>query len=125
MPKHRAVTSEFADSSHAHRRADHADAFIPDPSEMGGGRGVSRISDDLAESLAEDFVRSALSGDAEDEGHEGFVEEEIGGPFVETTALEEFGMLADASNPEDATVEPLPLAVGELVQSPRKPDAQD
>ena len=39
-------------------RSDSGDAFIADP-----GDGPLRISDDLAATLAEDFVRSVTSGD--------------------------------------------------------------
>jgi hypothetical protein len=97
------------------RRTDTADAFIPDPQE--GGQ--SRTSDDLAENLAEDFVRSATTGeDAEDETAEQVVPEEYGGPFVETTADEEFGMDEDESNPPGAMAEPLPRAIHGLTERP-------
>src|SRR5688500_5679376 len=45
------------------RRSDSADAFFPDPQEGG----PSRAPDDLAETLAEDFVASATSGDNVDD----------------------------------------------------------
>jgi len=60
------------------------------------------VSDDLAESLAEGYVASATS--AEDQGeqrHEQAVEEEIGGPFVLSTAGKEFADDVDESNPLD------------------------
>jgi hypothetical protein len=86
------------------RRSDDAEAFMPDPEE-----GPARVDDDLAETLAEDFVRSATTGeDADDEVLEEVVPEELGGPFVETTAGEEYATGTDASNPEDAAPEPLP-----------------
>jgi hypothetical protein len=95
-------------------RTDTADAFIPDPE-----NGPARTSDDLAETLAEDFVRSATTGeDAEDETAEQVVPEEYGGPFVETTAAEEFAMDEDESNPPDAMAEPLPRAIHGLTERP-------
>ena len=88
-------------------RTDTADAFMPDP-----GEGPARIRDDLAEVLAEDFVRSATSGeDVDDEVMEQVVPEEYGGPFVESSADEEFAEGTDESNPVDALPEPLPRAV--------------
>jgi hypothetical protein len=96
------------------RRADGADAFIADPE---GGRAVT--SDDLAETLAEEYLHSATSGeDMTEEVLEQVVPEEIGGPFIETTGSDEFAAGTDASNPEDATPEALPRAVSGLVQPP-------
>jgi len=93
-------------------RHDHADAFLPDPD---GGPVV--FDDDLAETLGEGFVRAAtMGGDGADD--DDFVSEEIGGPFVETTAREEFGAGRDESNPEGATREPLPRAVHGIATSP-------
>jgi hypothetical protein len=89
------------------RRTDTADAFMPDPED-----GPARIKDDLAEVLAEDFLRSATSGDnVDDEVMEQVVAEEFGGPFVESSADEEFAEGTDESNPIDAVPEPLPRAV--------------
>ncbi len=44
------------------------------------------------------------SGDNRDQ----FVDEEIGGPFVESPAKREYADGNDASNPDDATREPFP-----------------
>jgi len=44
------------------------------------------------------------SGDNRDQ----FVDEEIGGPFVESPGKREFAEGNDASNPDDATREPFP-----------------
>jgi hypothetical protein len=80
---------------HGRGRSDPADAFFPDP-----GGGPATVSDDLAEELAEGFLASATS--AEDQGearHEQVVEEEVGGPFVPSTAGREFANEVDASNP--------------------------
>jgi hypothetical protein len=74
-------------------------------------RSSTRISakiDPLAEELGEAFVRTATSGG--DEGDvDQIVEEETGGPFVETTGEDEFAYGTDASNPEDAAREPFPV----------------
>jgi hypothetical protein len=95
-------------------RTDTADAFFPDP-----GDGPARAPDDLAETLAEDFLASATTGsDVDDEVLNQVVPEEIGGPFVETTAGEEFATDIDESNPEDATVEARPMAVSGMVEKP-------
>ena len=89
-------------------RHDSAAAFLPEPD---GGRLVA--PDDLAELLAEDFVMGATSGnDADNDEHEEVVPEELGGPFVETAASDEFAGGTDESNPEDATPEPLPRVMG-------------
>jgi hypothetical protein len=96
------------------RRADRADAFIRDPED-----GPAVVSDDLAESLAEEYLYAATSGeDMSDELLDQVVPEEIGGPFIETTAADEFASGTDASNPADAEREALPRAVGGLAQPP-------
>lgn len=67
--------------------------------------------DDLAEELGEEFLLSATSGEqaAQDVRNEDFLEE-IGGPFVVTSARTEFGYGTDPSNPEDAEPEAFPTA---------------
>ncbi len=98
-------------------RSDSADAFFPDPQEGG----PSRAPDDLAETLAEDFVASATTGgNVDDEVMNQIVSEEIGGPFLETSSAEEFAEGVDESNPEDATVEARPMAVSGVVERPRE-----
>lgn len=110
----RAEDSDERSLSERVARSDTADAFLPDPMD-----GRAHTNDDLAEGLAEDFVRSATTGeDAEDETAEEVVPEEYGGPFVETTAAEEFAMGEDESNPEDALAEPLPRAIHGLTERP-------
>ena len=105
---------------HAHPRSDDADAFMPDP-----GDGPARIKDDLAESLAEEYLQAATRGNDADEEHlEGVVPEEIGGPFIETSAAEEFANDTDEMNPPDAEREPLPRPVAGLVAVPDE-DAGD
>ena len=87
---------------------------MPDP-----GDGPAHIKDDLAESLAEEYLQSATRGsEADDDALDGVVPEEIGGPFVETSAAEEFANDIDEANPVDAEPEPLPRPVAGLVQVP-------
>lgn len=65
--------------------------------------------DDLAEELGEAFVESATSGEErEAERREESTPEETGGPFVTTTAAEEFAGGTDESNIAEATREPFP-----------------
>ena len=89
-------------------RSDSGEAFLPDPSE-----GPVAVDDDLAEMFGEDFVLNATTGggDAAEEKLDQIVDEEFGGPFIETTAAEEFAQGTDESNPEDAEREPLPRAI--------------
>jgi hypothetical protein len=99
---------------HGHSRTDDANAFMPDPE-----GGPAHIRDDLAESLAEEYLQSATRGsEADDDALDGVVPEEIGGPFVETSAAEEFANDTDDMNPADAEPEPLPRATAGLVQVP-------
>ena len=94
-----------------HERRDSADAFIPDPLD-----GPAPADDDLAEVLAEDFVRGATSGENPEEHGGDLVDEEFGGPFIETYAAEEFAVDQDPTLPRDAAREALPRAVAALVQ---------
>ena len=96
----------------AHHRSDDANAFMPDPED-----GPARIRDDLAENLAEDYLQAATQGMEVEEDHDQIVPEELGGPFVETSAAEEFALDTDEANPEDASREPLPRPVAGLVMS--------
>ena len=99
-----------------HERSDDGNAFIPDPE---GGPAYTR--DDLAESLAEDFLQAATSGeDVAEESGDQVVPEELGGPFVETSANEEFASGTDESNPSDAETEPLPLSGPGIVGTPKE-----
>jgi hypothetical protein len=103
---------------HAVGRSDDANAFIPDP-----GDGPARTSDDLAESLAEDFLEAATTAqDADEERLDSTFPEEIGGPFVETTADDEMALDTDGNNPPDATREALPRAVAGIVAYPNVED---
>jgi hypothetical protein len=91
---------------------------MPDPED-----GPARIDDTLAESLAEEFLQSATRGeDSVEDALDEVVPEEIGGPFIETSAADEFAHDIDAANPEDAEAEPLPRPVAGLVQAPADQD---
>jgi hypothetical protein len=69
----------------------------------------SQASEELAEELGETFIEAATSGgDAEGDRHERVVSEEEGGPFVPSTAGQEFAGGTDESNIAEATREPLP-----------------
>lgn len=69
----------------------------------------ARTSDDLSEEMGEEVVATATTGEYEAEDvREQDVPEEVGGPFVETTAREEFAHGTDASNPKGSSREPFP-----------------
>jgi hypothetical protein len=90
------------------KRRDDARAFLPDPEDGGG----SHVDDDLAETLAEEFISAATSAEeATEDVRDEVVPEELGGPFLEVPASEEFDRAPDASNPPDADREPFPRAV--------------
>jgi hypothetical protein len=102
-------------------RSDDADAFIRDP-----GGGPVNIGDDLADVLAQDFVTAATSGeDVADEDFDQSVAEDIGGPFLESDANEEFARRPDKSNPRSATREPLPTALGRGPYTPEDMEQAD
>ena len=105
---------------HRHQRSDDGNAFIPDPE-----GGPARTRDSLAENLAEEYLQGATGGDAvAEEQNDEVVPEELGGPFVETSAREEFADGTDESNPADAETEPLPLTGAGMVASSRDPDRE-
>lgn len=89
------------------KRSDDANAFIPDPAE-----GPAHVDDDLAENLAEEFIVAATSAEEPSEDvRDEVLTEELGGPFLEVPAVEEFDRETDASNPPGADREPFPRAV--------------
>jgi len=91
-------------------RTDDANAFLPDPED-----GPAHTSDDLAESLAENFLQAATTGENQDDKMlDASVSEEIGGPFVETDIDDEVAFDEDGSNPPDAEPSGLPQAVSGL-----------
>ena len=93
-------------------RSDHADAFLRE-SELSSGAG-----DDLAQRLGEEYLKSAAGGDdAEEESREQQMIEEMGGPFLESRAEDEFGHRGRRSTVETRIEEEasaLPQAVGSL-----------
>jgi hypothetical protein len=87
-----------------HGRPDSGDAFLPDP-----GDGPARVRDDLAEDLAEEFLKSATSAEETfPDTLEAQVPEEEGGPFVITRGKDEFAKGVDESNPRGAKAEAFP-----------------
>jgi hypothetical protein len=65
--------------------------------------------EELSEELGEAFVQAVTSGeDAELERRESVIPEESGGPFVPSTAGQEFAGGTDESNIAEATREALP-----------------
>jgi len=79
------------------------------PADPAGFIDGPRAKDDLVEELGEEFVATATSGEYEGEDAQNqYVSEERGGPFVETTANQEFARGTDASNPKGSTREPFP-----------------
>jgi hypothetical protein len=101
-------------------RTDDANAFMPDPE-----GGPAQIADDLAENLAEEYLQAATQGtDAEDDLDQ-VVPEEIGGPFIETSAAVEFAHDTDEANPLDAEAEPLPRAGAGLISVPDQEEEEE
>lgn len=69
----------------------------------------SRARDGLAEELGEEAVLRMTTGEDQSDRLQNLeVEEESGGPFVTTSAREEYATGTDASNPLDALREPFP-----------------
>ena len=102
-------------SSAAHIRRDDAHAFLPDPFDPHSPVASHRVNahEDLADTLAEEFVASATSaGEVAEDTRDAMTPQEIGGPFVETSAQEEFAGGVDEMNPPDAEREPFPRANG-------------
>lgn len=93
----------------AGRRSDEGTAFLPDP--YGGAGAPARAGDSLAEALAEEFITSATNAEEmTEDDRDRMNPEEVGGPFTETLAAEEFATEPDESNPIDAQREPFPTA---------------
>jgi hypothetical protein len=68
-----------------------------------------RVRDDLAESLGEQVIEQATTGEHDGEDvQDQEVEEERGGPFVPSTGAREYAHDIDASNPRGAEREPFP-----------------
>lgn len=85
-------------------RKDDANAFLPDPD-----GGPIKSNGDAGDEMTEDFLRAATSGqDEAEEVRNQVLSEEIGGPFVTSTASQEISYEGDESNPPDAEVEGRP-----------------
>ena len=99
-----------------HRRRDLGNAFVPDPEGLG-----PHVPDDLAENLAEVYLRSATSGEeqAEDVLND-FVPEEAGGPFLEEEAAPDLDMLEVPAGPEGHLAEPLGMGSGRFLAFGRR-----
>ncbi len=96
------------DEAHARRLLDKSESNPNDEDDKAFLR-RPRTGEPLSEELGEAYVESATTGEeSEAERHERFVTEEQGGPFVPSTAFEEYADGTDASNTGDATREPLP-----------------
>jgi hypothetical protein len=108
-PIHRRDGAGHLDAGYAAMlRAKSLEGRVRDPEEAFIGRS-GRSKDNLAEQLGEAWVETATSG--EDENEEVFnqdVPEDEGGPFVGSTAGQEFADGVDASNPKGAKREPFP-----------------
>ena len=109
------VKPELSDAAREAERdvdsAQNADrsAFVRDPRE-----GPARTADDVAERLAERYLSSATSGEDVDEGGQAEpLDEEDGGPYVTTSALEELAEGTDASNPAETEPAPFPTTQSE------------
>jgi hypothetical protein len=112
-------------------RSDGADAFIPESAQIRG------TSDDLAELLAEQYLREASGDDSEEGARDDVVPEELGGPFVESSPDAEFGETekeerGDHIRPDGTnrwaggpTRNPLPQAVGPLAIPSPDEDPED
>jgi hypothetical protein len=97
------------DDKESRRPMDDGEAFLPDPRDGG----PTRVRDDLAEMMAEEFLSSASSGEEQtQEGRDQVVAEELGGPFIQSTDEEEMADDVDGNNPIDAEPEPFPRAIG-------------
>lgn len=80
-------------------------SYSPDEAFVAG----SAADDDLAEELAEGAVVAMTSGDNIVVEHFNLdVEEDWGGPFVQSSASKEFASGTDESNIAEATREPFP-----------------
>ena len=92
----------------------------PEPAFLRDG---AYAEDDLAEEMGEEFVMTATSGEqaAEDLRNQD-VPEEVGGPFVETSARTEFAYGADPSNPQDAEPSAFPMVIESLEENDSEED---
>lgn len=112
------------DPAHAERLLELSRAGQEEPEDSAFLR-ANAEDDDFARELGQTTVASMTSGDGVLTGElEAEVEEEVGGPFVETSATEEFAAGTDESNTPDATREPTPLP-NPAPDDPNDPDDPD
>lgn len=92
------------------KRSDDADAFIRE-SDMAKG-----TKDDLAENLAQQYLKEASSGqESDEEGKDELLEEDLGGPYVFTSSEQEFAKKAvPVAGGGPVELNALPQAVGPL-----------
>lgn len=108
MPVHGFDGAGHMDPAHAQRLLELAREG-KDTSEANAFVAESGTDDDLAEELAEAAVASMNSGEDQlGSDLEAVVDEDQGGPFVETTGNTEFAGGTDESNIAEATREPFP-----------------
>jgi hypothetical protein len=109
VPVHRRDGAGHLDPQYAATLRDKSrEGRVRDADEAFIGRS-GHTSDNLAEAMGETWVETATSG--EDENEEVFnqnVPEDEGGPFVTTTAGQEFAEGTDASNPKRSKREAFP-----------------
>ncbi len=109
LPVHRRDGAGHLDPQYAATLRDKSrEGRVRDADEAFIGRS-GHTSDNLAEAMGETWVETATSG--EDENEEVFnqdVPEDEGGPFVTTTAGQEFAEGTDASNPKRSKREAFP-----------------
>ena len=112
------------------QRSDNGDAFIPESTQISG------TSDGVAELMAEQYLRGASGDECDEDTRDEEVSEELGGPFVESRAEEEFGSTRKAQDTSihDAGARPptrrplripLPQAVGPLAIAGPDEDVDD
>jgi hypothetical protein len=93
----------------ANPRSDDGNAFIPESDQQTGTR------DELAEHLAEEHQRAVITGESGEDEVDDTLAEEMGGPYILSSAEEEFGDTAmDPSGSAGVEKNPLPQAVGPL-----------
>ncbi len=87
-------------------KSGHSTNTVDDNAFLGG---ELRSDEELSETLGENFVESATSGEESSADHSDELSEaERGGPYVLSTDKQEFAVGTDPSNPEGATREPFP-----------------
>lgn len=88
-------------------RADDGEAFLHDPH-----GGPAHTTEQLGETLAEEFLQSATSAqEVSEDVRDAVVPEELGGPFVQHAAEEEFADGVDDANPAEAQRAAFPTAI--------------